>query len=95
MRKGTKKKNSKIQKYMQHARDRAKERLNIELSDTDIITITKMIQTSQSKFIHDYSNYYSCHEVTYKGKQLRVVYDKHQKIVSTVLPEEASGDKVA
>lgn len=93
MGKGTKKRkiklNLKIQKYIDHARARAKERLGVEFLPEDIKAITKMIQTDKSKFIFNYSNNYSCHEVTYQNKTFRVVYDKQNKIVSTILPEEA------
>jgi hypothetical protein len=76
-----------MKKYMiTHARQRAKERYNLNISNKDIRTISYMINGGivlAARKINQYAIIYCLH---YKGKTVRIVYNKNKKCVSTFLP---------
>lgn len=92
MAKGTKKKNLKpktqAQRFAEHAKLRAKERLGAEFTTKDIRAIVYKIQTGDAEFIDTYSLSRCRYQVEYKGMEFIVVYDKRCKVISTLYCKE-------
>lgn len=73
-----------------HSKLRALERYGVELSKNDIEAIVKLIQEGSpyARFIMKDSRRVAIWAVTYREKEFKVCYDKHQKMISTFLPPE-------
>lgn len=73
-----------------HAIKRARERYDLELSIADIEGIAKMIRTQNTKRVKALSNSRVVHELKYKSKTIRVIYDKKRHTLLTFLPRGES-----
>lgn len=65
----------------EHVIQRAKERLNLNLSNFDCEILVKMIQDGESEPLSN-----NWHAVKYKNRIFKVAYNKRKKAISTVLP---------
>jgi hypothetical protein len=83
-------KKARARRQRHHARERAKERYGIELGKHKQHEIVDMIQRRQTTPRPDLrrSNRFGIHDVTYNGQELRVVFDRNLKTLTTVLPKE-------
>jgi len=69
-----------------HARERAKERYNLNISNYDMKIISYMIHEEivlAARKVNQYAIIYCLH---YKGKTVKIIYNKNKKYVSTFLP---------
>jgi hypothetical protein len=69
-----------------HAIQRASERYGVNLSDTDIRRIIKLIQNGESTPVSRRSLRKVTHDVTLDGQLYRAVCDKQRKEIVTFLP---------
>lgn len=65
----------------EHVIQRAKERLNLNLSEFDCDYIAQMIRDGESEPLSN-----NWHAIKYHNRIFKVVYNKRKKQVSTVLP---------
>lgn len=72
-----------------HARKRAKERYNLDLSTSDIKMIISDIQNHTAIFVNKQSCRVSVWKISIKGNTYPVVYDKMRHQIITFLPQEA------
>ena len=84
-------KKARARRQRHHARERAKERYGIELGKHKQREIVDMIHKRQTTPRSDLrkSKLFGVHDVTYKGQELRVVYDRNLKTLTTILPKAA------
>lgn len=71
-----------------HVKQRAKERYGIDLSNKKLKKLLRQINDRTANFLrHDgpCKDIYGC---SLEGKRLRVVYDRYQRRIRTVLPNE-------
>ncbi len=78
-----KKQNQKI-----HAKKRALERFDLNLTNDDLIHIGAKIKKGESIYIRKMSNRVKLHQVEYNGQILKVVYDKLRHQVVSFLTED-------
>ena len=62
-----------------HFKTRYKQRIGSYCSDSDIDSITNLINSGQSKCVLKESNTKVHHELEYQGRKLLVVYDRSRK----------------
>lgn len=72
-----------------HAKRRAYERHGLVLRTQDLQKIVGLIRNGDSKLLGYQSLRVSGHQVTWEGKEIKVLYDNHRRTVITVLPEGA------
>ena len=73
-----------------HAKKRALERYDLELTRTDMEAMVKQIMDNEvDTFYRSSTNRNTLHKVTWEGRTLIVVYDKDRKTIVTFLPEDA------
>jgi len=80
--------NSKKQNQKTHAKRRALERLELNLTNEDLFHIGSKIKKGESNFIRKISNRLTVHEVEYNSQTLKVVYDTTRHQVITFLKKE-------
>lgn len=68
-----------------HAKKRAKQRYKIDLSHEEYEALCRQIRDGESIFVKKQSNTRTIHDVTYKNKVMRAVYDKLRKCIVTFL----------
>lgn len=85
--------NNKSKTIYCHANRRCKQRFNVSLKRSEQRSIVSLIQQSKAVFIERQSNRITLWLVNYKEKAMRVVYDKHRKLIVTVLP--CGGEDIA
>ena len=90
MRKGSKKKRTKLQAEAVHAKRRAYERYALELSKYDLGQAVNDIRCGKSTNHRRISNRLSRHTLTICGKSCRVIYDRMRKQIVTFLPARGS-----
>lgn len=71
-----------------HAKKRALERFDLDLNRDDLNKIKYLIQNKKTLMLERSSLRVTIHRVDYKGKRMRVVYDKLRKNIVTFLPME-------
>lgn len=71
-----------------HAKKRAKERFNLDLTSKLRRLIVNKIQNRESTLIEIKSNTRTLHKVKVKGEDYIVVYDKKRQEIVTFLPNE-------
>lgn len=79
-------------KFRSHARRRALERYNLNLSDHDIKIMSRMITGNHSdkvEFIERSSNDRTIWRITFAGKTMKAVYSKRHKSIVTILHENS------
>jgi hypothetical protein len=73
-----------------HAKRRAAERFGVNLNHALHTELVQAIQAGQATFVRRQSHRVSHFDVTLPtGQTARVVYDRHRKVLITVLPPEA------
>lgn len=77
---------SKIQNQIYHARRRAKERYNLELTQDLHRLLVRKIQDQRGTYLGRRSKRTSVWEVTHLKQTYKVVYDKIRKVIVTFLP---------
>ena len=73
-----------------HARKRAKERFDFNLTQEEHSKIIKLIQTGKAHFITEESCTRSRFEIIINNKKMHVVYDKTRKMIVTFLYPEVA-----
>ena len=68
-----------------HVIRRARKRFKIELNRDDVRHLANMVKRGQAKFLYRKSTLKTAHLVSFKGKDIVVLYDKNRSIVRTVL----------
>ena len=76
-----------------HSISRARERLGLELDETDINKMSRMIRQQKSYCVYHESNRRKCHKLKYMGKTIYAVYDKKLKVIATMFDEETYLEK--
>ena len=71
-----------------HAKRRLSERYGIAVNRVGLAEIVILIQSGKAKFLERQSNRVTVWDVTFRGQQIRVVYDTHRHAVVTALPVE-------
>ncbi len=82
---------SKLQTVLKHANRRCKERFGVSLKKAEQRELVKLIQQHEAVFVERQSNRITVWDVFYKGRDMRVVYDKSRKAIVTVLVPEPEG----
>lgn len=78
---------SKYKNQRRHAKQRFSERHGFDLTDDDLDYLRGCIKKNRNaKFCFKQSNTITHWEIEYKGRTLRVVYDKGTHTIVTVLP---------
>lgn len=75
----------KARNLRQHAFRRARERFDLHLSQNDHAEITRIIQSGKAAFLERQSRRVTVWDLTYKGVEVRAVYDKIRKEIVTFL----------
>lgn len=73
---------------IRHAKMRAMERFNLNLSDVQYKQMCSMIKQGKCKIIDKQSSRVSIHELNWEGKNLVVAYDKERHTIITFLPNK-------
>ena len=81
-------KRSKRKDQQRHARNRAMERLGLNIGANSQDEIVRMIQQGECTFVRKDSNRVSVFDVEFKQETLRVVYDKQRKSLATIMTGE-------
>jgi len=68
-----------------HARNRALQRFDLELTRKDLDFLVQQIQDNKAKFVERQSHRVSVFKILYKEKDMKVVYDKQRKTIVTFL----------
>lgn len=86
---------TKTQSERIHAKQRAKERYDLDLNRHDLQAIVDIIQDNRSaEFVRATSLRVSVFKLPYKGKLVCVAYDKMRKTIVTFLPLKFNMDQV-
>jgi hypothetical protein len=75
---------------IRHAAERANQRLGVEYSEHDLVEIEKIIHYGGGTPVQgfsrkDYEDESIVYDLTYKGKEIRVVYKPRTRFVITIL----------
>ena len=71
---------------IRHAKLRAAERYNINLSDSQYQHLCNIIRKNGSKIVYKQSNRVTIHQLEWDGKKMIVVYDKQRNTIVSFLP---------
>lgn len=86
------KRNSKEYAQYRHAIRRAKERVGIDLTITEIRALVKQIQSGGAEFVNKQTNRVSVFKLTLHGKETLVVYDSSRHTIVTFLTTDMARD---
>lgn len=78
----------KAQSQAKHAKRRALERYDLELSDRDLREIVRLIQAGKAQKTLKQSHRVTVCWLQFQGKTIKVVYDKSRKSIASFLPME-------
>lgn len=68
-----------------HFLSRVSQRFGIILNQADVIEIIRRIQNKETEYVGCNSNTKTHHKITYKDKEMIVVYDKERELLVTAL----------
>lgn len=79
---------NKVFAQQKHARSRAIQRFDVELSNDDLRVLVSLIQAGKAIFIERQSNRITVFSILFKGKVLYPVYDSSRKSIATFLTQK-------
>jgi Zn-dependent oligopeptidase len=79
-------KNAKAKNQAYHAKVRALQRYDLDITNEDLRKIVGIIQNNRAKLVMRQSHRVSVWDLEYEGKQVRVAYDKSRSSIATFLP---------
>ena len=82
-------------KQIQHSKERAHQRHNINLTETDIAEFVRIIRSGEAQRIWVESNRTQVYLVPFGNGNLPVVYDRKRGTIASVLPKDAWEVKVS